>query len=110
MNEVFRVLKKDGVFVSEDVSADDCQELKELFGRGQNFNEEPLYKSILQECVDAGFEEIKLIRFDEIEYYKTADDLKFLLSNTPILGGFDDEKDLPILNEYIEGKCNDVRN
>ena len=102
MNEVFRVLKKDGVFVSEDVSADDCQEIKELFGRGQNFNEEPLYKTVLKECVDAGFDEIKLIRFDEIEYYKTADDLNFLLSNTPILGGFDEENDVALLNKYIE--------
>ena len=34
MSEVFRVLKKGGVFVSEDVADDDCIELKTLFGRG----------------------------------------------------------------------------
>lgn len=102
MNEVFRVLKKNGIFISEDVSADDCQELKDLFGRGQNYNQTPLYKQVLNECIDAGFEEIKLIRFEEIEYYKTPSDLLFLLSNTPILGGFDEEKDMELFNKYIQ--------
>ena len=102
MNEVFRVLKKNGMFVSEDVSADDCQELKELFGRGQEYNQTPLYHQVLKDCVDAGFEEIKLIRFEEIEYYETPEDLLFLLANTPILGGFDEEKDMELFNKYVE--------
>lgn len=101
MQEVFRVLKKGGVFISEDVSKDDCQELKDIFCRGQGYNEPPLYKEVMNESLNAGFSEIKFLKFEEIEYYNTIDDLKFLLHNTPILGGFDEEKDNEKLNEYI---------
>jgi len=51
MKEVYRVLKKGGVFVSEDYSSDDCQELKEMFNRGQNYNEESLYKKVMNEIM-----------------------------------------------------------
>ena len=101
MNEVFRVLKTNGVFISEDVSNDDCQELKEVFNRGQEFNKPHLYKKIMNECLDAGFSEIKFIKFEEVEYYKTIEDLKYLLKHTPILNGFDDEKDNEKLQEYV---------
>ena len=102
MHEVYRVLKDSGKYLSEDYACDDCQELKEMFGRGQDYGDEPLYKAVTQECIEAGFSSIKLFRFEEIEYYKTIDDLKFLLHNTPILGGFDEEKDNEILSKYIE--------
>lgn len=102
MSEVFRVLKKGGVFVSEDVSCDDCQELKDIFKRGQGYNQEPLYKQVMKECLDAGFSKIEFLKFEEIEYYKTEDDLKFLLHNTPILNGFDEQTDNAKLQEYIK--------
>ena len=102
MNEVFRVLKNNGVFISEDISNDDCQELKEMFNRGQEFNKPHLYKTIMNECLETGFSEIKFLKFEEIEYYKSIDDLKFLLTHTPILNGFDDEKDNEILQKYVE--------
>jgi len=93
MKEVFRVLKKGGVFISEDYSEDDCQELKDLFKRGQDYNKEPLYKKVMNECLDAGFSEIKFLKFEEIEYYKTIDDLKYLLTHTPILDYYDEKQD-----------------
>lgn len=102
MEEVYRVLKNNGIFISEDVSSDDCQELKSYFKRGQGYNQPPLYKEVLNECLNVGFSEVKLIRFDQIEYYKTIDDLKFLLSHTPILNGYDETKDDVILNEYVK--------
>lgn len=101
MQEVHRVLKKGGVYISEDISNDDCQELKDIFNRGQNYGEDPAYKKEMIDCADAGFSEIKLIRFDEIEYYKTTNDLKYLLNYTPILNGFDDEKDNELLDDYV---------
>ena len=102
MKEVFRVLKPGGVFVSEDYWCHDCIELKQMFGRGQNFGEEPLYGFVFAECEKAGFSEIKLIRFEQIEFYKSVDELKFLLSHTPILNGYDDEKDSVTLEEYAK--------
>lgn len=54
------------------------------------------------DCIEAGFSKIKLIRFEEIEFYKSIDDLKYLLSYTPILNGFDEEKDSQLLDVYVE--------
>lgn len=54
------------------------------------------------DCIEAGFSKIKLIRFEEIEFYKSIDDLKYLLSYTPILKGFDEEKDSQLLDVYVE--------
>ena len=102
MKEVFRVLKAGGIFVSEDISFNDCQELKDIFNRGQDYNEPPLYKKIMNDCLEAGFSEIKFIKFEEIEYYKSIDDLKYLLHNTPILNGFDEKKDNVNLQKYID--------
>lgn len=102
MIEVYRVLKKNGIFISEDYNSTDCQELKDMFKKGQNYNQESLSKQIYLECINAGFNEIKLINFEEHEFYKTPNDLKFLLSNTPIINGFDEEKDLQIFNEYTK--------
>lgn len=101
MKEVYRVLKKGGIFISEDISNDDCQELKEFFNRGQGYNKTPLYKEIMDECLDISFSDIKLIRFEQIEYYKTIDDLKYLLTHTPILDYYDEEVDDKILEKYI---------
>ena len=101
MAEVYRVLKKDGVFLSEDYSCDDCSELKQIFGRGQGYRESPLYKKVMSDCLDAGFSEINFLRFEQIEYYQSADELKFLLSHTPILNGYDDNIDDEKLQEYV---------
>ena len=102
MSEVFRVLKPGGVFVSEDYWCDDCLELKQMFGRGQGFGGQPLYTFVFAECEKAGFSEIKLIRFEQFEYYKSVEELEFLLSHTPTLNGFDKEKDSATLEKYVE--------
>lgn len=102
MSEVFRVLKKGGVFVSEDVADDDCIELKTLFGRGQRYGEAvSLDKEIFDECYAAGFSKIELLRFEEYEYYKSKSDLEYLLLRTAILGVYEPEVDGSLLDEYI---------
>lgn len=102
MKEVYRVLKKGGIFVSEDVSNDDCQELKHLFNRGQDYGKNPLYYNIMNDILDAGFTEIKYLKFEEIEYYKTINDLKYLLTHTPILDYYDEKQDDKTLKKYID--------
>lgn len=105
MKEVYRVLKTGGVFVSEDVDHTDCLELKKCFGRGQgweNLQQHNLEKQkIMNECVDLEFSEIQLKNFYYTEYYPNKEQLKFLLTRTPILGYFDEEKDDAILDDYI---------
>lgn len=102
MSEVYRVLKNGGIFISEDISCDDCQELKDVFKRGQGYNQEPLYKKIMKEIVDAGFSEIKFLKFEEVEYYKTVDDIRYLLTHTPILEYYNEEQDDEILKTYVD--------
>lgn len=98
MAEVFRLLKKGGVFVSEDIDENDCLALKKHFARGQglenlNNNIREKYK-VMEECFNLGFSKCELLNFEEIEFYKTENDLKYLLYHTPILGKFEksDEK------------------
>lgn len=102
MKEVFRVLKKGGVFISEDVADDDCLSLKKMFNRGQRFNAKvPLEKEILNNCYEAGFSKIELLKFGINEYYKTKKDLEYLLSRTPILNVYDGRQDGKTLDAYI---------
>ncbi len=105
MSEVFRVLKKGGVFISEDVDYNDCLELKVAFGRGQNWqrilNNNPQKKETINWCIDLGFSEIDIKNFDIIEYYPNKDQLKYLLTRTPILHYYNEQEDEQILNEYI---------
>lgn len=105
MSEVFRVLKKGGVFVSEDIDDADCIELKEYFGRGQNYENvktNRLQKAdIFNNSIGLGFSDIRLKQVNYIEYYPNKEQLKYLLTRTPILTYFDDKTDDEILDKYI---------
>ena len=101
MKEVYRVLKKGGVFLSEDIDTLDCIELKKLYNRGQDYQEKVNHKQeIFLECLNAGFSQINLLSFDQREYYPNVEELKYLLVRTPIIGGYDEEKDAETLNKY----------
>ncbi len=107
--EVTRLLKQDGLFFSEQVDEDDCKELKELFGRGQGYNEKN--KLIDKIKTDIKGNELKQIEFYDItqeEYYKTEEDLLFLLNNTPIIPDFGKVKDdYAKFNYYVEKNTTD---
>ena len=102
MKEVFRILKQGGIFISEDIDKYDCWELKEMFNRGQEFNNnEEIKRTILREILDVGFSKIELLNFDEMEYYQSVEDLEFLLRNTPIINGYNKENDYETLKQYV---------
>lgn len=107
MAEVYRVLKPGGIFVSEDVSKYDCWDLKQHFGRGQGFEGEPEYFNMAKSCIQLGFTKIEFEQVEEDEFYPNADQLKYLLYNTPILGGYTPETDDEQLNEYISTHTTD---
>ena len=103
MSEVYRVLKKGGVFISEDIDGDDCIEIKDYFKRGQGYGETSLLKEkIFKESLLAGFSKISLLNFDQREYYLDIDELKYLLERTPIIGGYDENKDYLVLKKYCK--------
>lgn len=111
MAEVYRVLKKGGVFISEDYDEDDCLTLKQHFGFGQGYenykNNIREKKIVLDSCIDLNFSKCELFNFEEIEFYKTEEDLKYLLYRTPILDKFKseyEEKLSTYIKENVEEK------
>ena len=103
MKDAYRILKKGGIFLSEDIDKYDCWELKKIFNRGQEFNDSlPIKKKIFNDALDAGFSKIELLNFEEIEFYNSIEDLEFLLINTPTIDGYDREKDFATLKKYVE--------
>ena len=103
--EIFRVLGKNGVFLTQNVSESDKLNIKEAFGRGQCFGQKDgKQKEIyLEELKKAGFSEVKSFDYDAKEYYQTPEDLIFLLKHTPIIPDFGyDSMDFNILKTFIE--------
>ena len=87
--EIYRCLKPNGVLVIEGVDKEDCQELKDVFGRGQAYNDEiAISQKDYSDLKNAGFENIKFDKIIEYEYYETEEDLLALLLKTPILDDF----------------------
>jgi len=105
-SEIYRVLKKGGVFITQQVSEHDKQNWKELFGRGQSFGvlNDTLKHRYLEELRAAGFTIVEEKTVDTKEYYATMDDVIFLLGNTPIIPDFDVVKDEGVLKQ-IESQC-----
>ena len=70
----------------EGVDKEDCIELKDIFGRGQCYNDEKAISDIDFESLKrVGFRSVKKIEILINEYYETKDDLLALLLKTPIL-------------------------
>lgn len=99
---IYNSLKFGGYFISQDIDKEDCWELKKLFNRGQSFNKKQSVKQkTMKEILSYNFTKVEILNFEQIEYYKTVDDLIYLLERTPILNYFDREKDLEKLQEYV---------
>lgn len=87
--QIHRCLTPSGVLIIEGVDKYDCWELKELFKRGQAYNDEiAISKKDYSDIKNAGFAEITLQEIVQYEYYKTKEDLLALLLKTPILDDF----------------------
>ena len=101
--EIHRILSKCGILIVRGVDKYDCWDLKELFGRGQAFNDRKAISEIDYEDIkEAGFEDIKQITIKLNEYYKTPEELLKLLLKTPILTNFSEENNNEISKPKIE--------
>ncbi|MBI1971756.1 MAG: class I SAM-dependent methyltransferase [Candidatus Aenigmarchaeota archaeon] len=103
LGEVYRILKSGGEFVEITIGERDKENIKKIFGRGQNYEylienrrEIARKKRMLE---DVGFEKTELKEIDCVEYYETMEDLIFLLENTPIIPDFDTKKDRSRIEE-----------
>lgn len=111
--QIYNCLADNGTVVIRGVDKNDCLKVKELFGRGQSYNDEiAISEKDYQDLVQAGFNNIEKVEILQNEYYETEDDLMALLLKTPILDDFSEingketvhrnivEQDL--FNEYIK--------
>lgn len=100
----YRMLKPGGYFLAIDIGEKDTKDIKEVFGRGQNFrkwNESFLEKEI-EEVKKADFEIVYAEDFHYNEYYLSYDDLDIFLQGVPIFEDYDSVKDKKHLEEYVK--------
>ena len=104
--EIYRVLNDSGVLILRGVDKYDCWEIKEVFGRGQSFDDEvPISDIDYRDIKEAGFKNIELIKIHGNEYFKTKEDLLKLLLKTPIINDFSiTTKDKNIIEEELLDK------
>jgi len=104
-SEVFRVLKKGGYFLTQQVSEGDQRNIKKAFGRGQAYGIEDgtLKNKYLEKLRKLGFKKINSFEYDSKVTYKTEKDYIFMLRYTPTIPEFGKrKKDFEILGKFIE--------
>ena len=108
-NEIYRVMKSQGKFFSEQVDEDDCFELKKMFERGQGYDEKiKLINKTKEQMKKEKFSDVNFFDIIQYEYYKTEEDLLFLLNNTPIIPNFGKvDGDIEKFNKYVEDNKSD---
>lgn len=87
--QIHNCLVSSGIVVIEGIDKEDCWEIKELFGRGQSYNDEiSISEKDYLDLKEAGFKDIEKVKILQNEYYETENDLMALLLKTPILDDF----------------------
>ena len=81
--QIYDCLVPGGIVVIRGVDKKDCWKIKELFGRGQAYNDEiAISEKDYQDLVEAGFKNVEKVKILQNEYYETEDDLMALLLKT----------------------------
>ena len=92
--QVYDCLANHGILVIEGVDKKDCWEIKEIFGRGQAYNDKiAISEKDYLDLKEAGFKNIEKVEILQNEYYETEEDLMALLLKTPILDDFSEIKE-----------------
>ncbi|MER6074709.1 methyltransferase domain-containing protein [Streptomyces sp. NPDC001817] len=102
--EFERVLRPGGVVMYMGIGEQDARELKETFGRGQNFdswNGRPLADEVALELSDAGFVVTRNQAFRFEEFYHSPDDLNTFLHQVPIVDNYDSAADREAFDRYV---------
>ena len=104
-SEIFRVLKKGGYFLTQQVSEGDQINIKKAFSRGQGYGtlDGTLKNKYLNQMGGLGFSKIEDFDYNSKIIYKTDKDYMFLLRHTPTIPEFAKKKgDFKILGKFIE--------
>ena len=87
--QIYNCLVKGGTIIIEGVDKKDCWEIKEIFERGQAYNDTiSIAQKDYLDLKEAGFKNIEKVKILQNEYYETENDLRALLLKTPILDDF----------------------
>ncbi|MFF4053767.1 class I SAM-dependent methyltransferase [Streptomyces chartreusis] len=103
-DEFERVLRPGGAVVYMGIGEQDARELKETFGRGQDFgswNGRPLAEEIAQQLTAAGLAVTNSQAFRFEEYYHSPGDLGTFLQSVPILEDYDPVADKDAFERYV---------
>lgn len=104
-SEVFRLLRSGGIFLCQNVTEEDKINIKQAFGRGQNYGlpDGKLLKKDVKKLNKAGFTQIKTDQYNAVVYYQAPKDLLFTLKNTPIIMDFGSkDTDLELFKKFIK--------
>lgn len=100
--EIARVLKAGGVFAFITIGEQDCNELKEIVGRGQHYGDASNVTKKLDDMFQAqGFETLESKEFLYTEHYESKDALVDFLYKVPIFDDFS-ARDYAHVAEYSE--------
>jgi ubiquinone/menaquinone biosynthesis C-methylase UbiE len=103
--EVYRVLKRNGYFLTQQVGEGDQLNIKKAFKRGQSYGvkDGTLMKRYLKELKEVGFRNIKSYEYNSEVFFKTDNDYLFVLRFTPTIPCFGDyDKDLKIFKNFVK--------
>jgi len=101
--EIKRLLKPNGFFVGILIGELDCMEIKNVFGRGQDYGLHKISTKALdvKKLKKLGFKILSTKDYFYNEFYPTYNDLDIFLQGVPIFEDFDSKKDRGKLSEYI---------
>ena len=98
------MLKPKGHFVEIDIGEKDCQQIKEIFDRGQNYGKwnRSRVEKITTQATKVGFQIIFAQDYFYNEYYSSYQDLDIFLQGVPIFEDFNPKKDRELLKKYVD--------
>ena len=92
--ESFRVLRKGGQLLAQEIGEKDKQNWTECFGRGQMYPSDVKVRVELKKKLsDTGFISINIDEFEANEYFATIQDVLMRLENSPIIPDFERQID-----------------
>jgi len=103
-SEISRVIKRGGYYLEICIGEKDAKELKEVFGRGQNFGEwnTSVSKTKTDNLLAEGFKIIFVHDYSYSEISPNIENLDLFLQGVPIFKDFDSQKDKDYLLSYAD--------
>lgn len=109
MKEVHRLLKPGGIFITQQVHERDKQNLKDVFNRGQNFDNptDEYLNKLVKEANEIGFSEIESQKSSIDYFFNSRNHLVDFLTYTPVIPDFNSEEEMPIVDNFIDQNSQD---